>query len=369
MYLLRFQVSYDRRHGSASLCDRFYSIRTLSARSIITPANTRSALFFCTFFWRLSAIWPFPGVSLGEVATRGLQAIDPAAFVMPAAVGVGQGIEQKKANHMSRRNAFTLIELLVVIAVIAVLMAILIPALSRAREQGKRAACLNNLKQLALSWNLYADDFDGKIVNGNTARGTPTVNRDTDCWVYWTDSTTATEEQKLQGIRDGLLFRYCPNVKLYKCPTGIRGEFVTYSIPDALNGYYYIPGARDQIKALRTQVRNLSEQIVFLDEGRLSPSSWTIWYDQERWWDQITTRHGEGTNFSFADGHSEHWKWQDRRTVEVARADYTQWQNSGRNGSESTQPGNVDLHRVQRGVFGRLGYAAEECPDGICPVR
>ena len=52
---------------------------------------------------------------------------------------------------MSRRNAFTLIELLVVIAVIAVLMAILMPALSRAREQGKRAACLNNVKQMSLA--------------------------------------------------------------------------------------------------------------------------------------------------------------------------------------------------------------------------
>ncbi|MCX5643872.1 MAG: prepilin-type N-terminal cleavage/methylation domain-containing protein [Phycisphaerae bacterium] len=152
---------------------------------------------------------------------------------------------------MNRRNAFTLIELLVVIAVIAVLMAILMPALSRAREQGKRAACLNNLRQLALSWNLYADDCDGKIINGNTAQGTPTVNRDIACWVYWTDAATATEEQKVQGIRDGLLFRYCPNEKLYKCPTGIRGEFVTYSIPDTMNGYYYIPGAKEQITEFR----------------------------------------------------------------------------------------------------------------------
>jgi prepilin-type N-terminal cleavage/methylation domain-containing protein/prepilin-type processing-associated H-X9-DG protein len=267
---------------------------------------------------------------------------------------------------MSRRSAFTLIELLVVIAVIAILMAILMPALSRAREQGKRAACLNNVKQMALAWNLYADDNDGKMVNGNTSLGT--FNRDRACWVYW-PGDTATEAQRIQGIRDGLLYRYCPDVKLYKCPTGIRGEFVTYSIPDAMNGYYSIPGAQEQIKTLRTQIRNLSAQVVFLDEGRLSPSSWTVWYDQERWWDQITARHGDGTNFSFADGHSEHWKWKDQRTVTVAKADYTQWQNSGRNAPESLQMGNEDLHRVQRGVFGRLGYAAQECPDGLCPAR
>ncbi len=59
-----------------------------------------------------------------------------------------------------------MIELLVVIAIIAVLMAILIPALHRVREQGKRAVCLNNLRELALVWIMYADDNDDKLVNG-----------------------------------------------------------------------------------------------------------------------------------------------------------------------------------------------------------
>ena len=67
---------------------------------------------------------------------------------------------------MDKRKAFTLIELLVVVAIIAILMAILMPALQRAREQGKRAACLNNLKQLQLAWIMYADENDDKIVNG-----------------------------------------------------------------------------------------------------------------------------------------------------------------------------------------------------------
>ena len=259
-------------------------------------------------------------------------------------------------NHPARQRAFTLIELLVVIAIIAILMAVLMPALSRAREQGKRAACMNNTKQMALAWNLYADDFDGRMVNANTGTSAPTINHDKTCWVYWIDSTTATQEQKLQGIRDGLLYHYVPNDRLYKCPTGVRGEVETYSIPDAMNGYYYIPGAKEQIKTLRTQIKSLAEQIVFLDEGRLSPSSWTIHYDQERWWDQITARHGDGTNFSFADSHSEYWKWKDPRTLEVAKMDYATWQGPGRAGAQSTQPGNEDLQRVQRGVFGRLGY-------------
>jgi prepilin-type N-terminal cleavage/methylation domain-containing protein/prepilin-type processing-associated H-X9-DG protein len=271
-----------------------------------------------------------------------------------------------EVEDMDRKNAFTLIELLVVIAIIAILMAILMPTLSRAREQGKRAACLSNVKQLALSWNLYADDYDGRMVNANTGASAPTIRNERACWVYWSDPASAPQEQRLQSIRTGLLYRYCPDVKLYKCPTGVRGEVVTYSIPDTLNGYYHIPGAKEQIKLLRTQIRNPSQQIVFLDEGRLSPSSWTIWYDQERWWDQITARHGDGTNFAFADGHSEYWKWKDPRTLAVAKADYAQWQNTGRHAAESTQMGNHDLQRVQRGVFGRLGYTPPICEGDIC---
>jgi len=71
---------------------------------------------------------------------------------------------------MHKQNGFTLIELLVVIAIIAVLMAILMPALNRVREQGKRAACLSNVKQLTLGWIMYADDNDQKIVSGRTAQ-------------------------------------------------------------------------------------------------------------------------------------------------------------------------------------------------------
>ena len=75
----------------------------------------------------------------------------------------------KRKPTMGRgRRGFTLIELLVVIAIIALLMAILMPALNRAEEQGKRAACLSNLKQLTLAWTVYSDDNDDKLVNGDS---------------------------------------------------------------------------------------------------------------------------------------------------------------------------------------------------------
>ncbi len=65
-----------------------------------------------------------------------------------------------------KRHAFTLIELLVVIAIIAILMAILMPALNRAREQGRRAVCQGNLKNLMLAWLMYSDENEGLLVNG-----------------------------------------------------------------------------------------------------------------------------------------------------------------------------------------------------------
>ena len=163
-----------------------------------------------------------------------------------------------------------------VIAIIAILMSILMPALGRAREQGKRAACLSNLKQLMLGWIMYADDNDGKIVSGQTGNATS--------WAGAVWPGQSPEEQK-ERIKHGALFPYCPNVKLYKCPTGVRGEVVTYAIVDALNGYDAIPGAEGHVLKNRMQIRRPGMRVVFLDEGRLSPTSWTIWYDEERWWD------------------------------------------------------------------------------------
>jgi prepilin-type N-terminal cleavage/methylation domain-containing protein/prepilin-type processing-associated H-X9-DG protein len=247
-----------------------------------------------------------------------------------------------------RKNAFTLIELLVVIAVIAILMAILMPALSRAREQGKRISCLSNVKQLTMAWIMYADANDDKVPYANTGLSY--------AWVVY-PGANATKEEYLDGIYSGTLYKYCPDVKLYRCPTGERGELVTYALPDSLNGYNGIPGTEKLMVYRRSQIKRPSERIVYLDEGRLSPNSWTLHYQEERWWDQVTARHGDGTNFSFADAHGEYWKWKDPRTLEVAKSDYDWWQGTGRNSAEySTQPGNEDLHRVQRGVWTKLGY-------------
>lgn len=250
-----------------------------------------------------------------------------------------------RETALATRKAFTLIELLVVIAIIAVLMGVLMPALQRAREQGKRASCMSNIRQLTFGWLFYADDNDDRLINGCTNRGGH--NNNEPCWLYFNPNMT--EEQREQGVRDGTLFKYIKNINLYKCPTGVRGEVNTYGIVDAMNGYDAIPGSEGQIIKKKSRIPNPGQRLVFLDEGVTSTESWTVYRDREQWWDNPTARHGLGTNWGMADGHVEHWMWKDMRTVKIAEQE-GDWQ------ALKSAKGNPDLIRVQKGVWGKLKY-------------
>lgn len=292
---------------------------------------------------------------------------------------------------MSKQRGFTLIELLVVIAIIAILMAVLMPALNRAREQGKRAACLSNLKQLQLAWGMYADENNQRIVNGeaspNAGNGviapTPTSGRHQgekwwtgdDIEDFWA-GTSRPEEIQRRAILAGALFPFTKKAKLYRCPTGVRGELRTYTIVDSMNG---IPrtgtsngnkGAKNGRtvlwikKTTDVSVPGPAQRIVFLDEGRITPDSYATHYVNDRWWDPPFVRHGDGTNVSFADGHADYWKFIGKKTLVTGRHAAT----PGRDASDvhQMQPESdadyEDLYKMQKAIWGALGYRPKFAP-------
>jgi len=302
-------------------------------------------------------------------------------------------------------EGFTLIELLIVIAIIALLMAILLPALSRAREHGKRAVCLNNLKQLTMAWMMYAQANDDKLVNGGPINNIAAVPDDTpppefgcgpgvvdgkavaptattDCWsvhlneLPWVGAgwsgiagVAASECQQICAIETGALWKYVKERNIYHCPTGRKGEMVTYTIVDSMNGKYCWSGCSTNgfpsvpanmcIKNLG-QIKNASRRTVFLDEGYLSPDSFAVNYLCPSWFDPPMVSHGSGTDVAYADGHSARWMWKSKETVSVGKEvpphyNYTP--------ATSDKAALNDLYKMQIGCWGKLGYTPSPPPN------
>ncbi|MGR3295708.1 MAG: type II secretion system protein [Candidatus Bathyanammoxibius sp.] len=277
---------------------------------------------------------------------------------------------------MGKEKGFTLIELLVVIAVIALLIAILVPALRSAREQGQRAVCLSNLRQLTLAWVAYADDHDSNLVQGRAS----IVGTSRDA------AGRVIEYRKgwwLGGFK-GSLWPYVRNIDVYRCPRGRPGHAVTYEIVVAANGRF-VEGThfesnnrwrRNLGKRVGSTVLRLTrltdiispgagQRAVFLDIG-VGPDDFYVHYlyPRWRWYSLPPIHHSGGVTLSMADGHAEYWKWKGRETVRMPGRSHQFSQ--GLRGLEDYEPqtedGLYDLQRVQRATWGRLGYSVEEVP-------
>jgi prepilin-type N-terminal cleavage/methylation domain-containing protein/prepilin-type processing-associated H-X9-DG protein len=233
----------------------------------------------------------------------------------------------KKNSNIS---GFTLIELLVVIAIIAILAAILLPVLDQAKQKAVQASCLNNHKQLALSWSMYKNDNNGYLVIDDPVTAGVLGGTNLPSWAFG-DMTQPTEATNASLIQQGLLYSTVNNIKVYHCPAdnvpqpGETAPHIrSYSMQPQLAPYYdgsnWIVQASYPPMYTENDIRAVSPSstVVFLDESPatindgyfsilVNGNSWTT--DLPAYW------HNKGDNFSFADGHAEHWRWQDGRTA------------------------------------------------------
>jgi len=251
----------------------------------------------------------------------------------------------------NKNQGFTLVDLLVVISIIALLMSILLPAISKARTQAKRIVCLSGLKQLVLGWVAYAENNDGKLVNGGQlplpttpaeiAKAEPlwctSFNTTADpgydwCWTNLSGcgGTVLSYEHRVEKLKKGALYRYAANVKSYRCPEADKDMHRTYDIIESMNAQWGAPPyhAEGDVAKRIGQIKKSKERIVFLEERRISGDTFIFPYKTTDdattphvYWDGDipNVMHGNGANFGFADGHADYHEWVCASTLEMGK--------------------------------------------------
>ena len=236
----------------------------------------------------------------------------------------------------SARSGFTLIELLVVIAIIAILAAMLLPALAKAKQKAQWIKCMSNNKQLVLGWTMYTSDNGDSIVrNCSTAFGCNAVSdvmadvtHAKDTWCYGNIAVNPYGSTDSRMITLALLYSYIKGVGVYKCPSDtktatfagqkfstVRSMSMNFRM-NPIDDPAYLAGISGKKFAKATQVTWPSRTFVFIDENPGSINDAYFVCDPvdmpNAWIDYPAVYHGGSGGLSYADGHAELKKWKDQ---------------------------------------------------------
>ena len=222
-----------------------------------------------------------------------------------------------------RSSAFTLIELLVVIAIIAILAAMLLPALSKAKAKAQGIQCMSNNRQLALASQMYVGDNMDTFPNNDT--GAVGTDAGPNAWIQGNVQNFSSTPPYQSYVSTGVIWDYNKSYSIYQCPSSrafVRGlggatplHNRSYAISVQLNCNVAKTDSGTRPAKKTTDVKNPTAAFVFAEENQISIDNGAIGIFSTgaaqfpNIWNLPAARHGDAASFSFVDGHAEIWKW------------------------------------------------------------